>query len=104
MLFIRLFDLRLFGLPIGVWEGLQLLIVALPLDFSLTFFDTCTHESADQYIVMHCEAIHFTVTNVHLPIIRKRKKYKLTLKALHLSSNFLIVQNTYLEITLFWLD
>ena len=30
MLFVRLFDLHLFGLPIYVWEGLWLVIVALP--------------------------------------------------------------------------
>ena len=35
MLFVRLFDLRLFGfclfsLPLGVWEGLRFVIVALP--------------------------------------------------------------------------
>ena len=27
-----------FPLPLGVWEGLRFMIVALPLDFSLTFF------------------------------------------------------------------
>ena len=30
VLFVRLFDLHLFGLPIYVWEGLWLVIVALP--------------------------------------------------------------------------
>ena len=38
VLFVRLFDLRLFGfaccLPLGVWEGLRLVIVALPGHFS----------------------------------------------------------------------
>ena len=28
----------LFPLPLGVWDGLWLVIVALPLDFSFTFF------------------------------------------------------------------
>ena len=42
VLFVRLFDLRLvwfclFPLPLGVWEGLRSMIVALP-GFSLTFF------------------------------------------------------------------
>ena len=41
MLFVRLFDLRLFGfvfpLPLGVWEGLQFVIVALPGLFSYLF-------------------------------------------------------------------
>ena len=40
--FVRLFDLRLFWfclfpLPLGVWEGLRLLIVALPGLFSYLF-------------------------------------------------------------------
>ena len=36
VLFVRLFDLRLFDcvcLPLGVWEGLRLVIVALPGHF-----------------------------------------------------------------------
>ena len=42
VLFVRLFDLRLFGfvfpLPLGVWEGLCFFIVALPGLFSYLFF------------------------------------------------------------------
>ena len=43
VLFVRLFDLCLFGfvyfpLPLGVWEGLQFVIVALPGLFSYLFF------------------------------------------------------------------
>ena len=43
MLFVRLFDLRFFGfnlfpLPLGVWEGLRFVIVALPGLFSYLFF------------------------------------------------------------------
>ena len=41
VLFVRLFDLRLFGfvfpLPFGVWEGLRFVIVALPELFSYPF-------------------------------------------------------------------
>ena len=42
VLFVRLFDLCLFGfarfpLPLGVWEGLQFVIVALPGLFSYLF-------------------------------------------------------------------
>ena len=42
MLFVHLFDLRLFGfclfpLPLGVWEGLRLVIVAHPGLFSYPF-------------------------------------------------------------------
>ena len=43
VLFVRLFDLRLFGvclfpLPLGVWEGLRFVTVALPGLFSYLFF------------------------------------------------------------------
>ena len=42
MLFVRLFDLPLFGfvfhLPLGVWVGLQFVIVELPGLFSYPFF------------------------------------------------------------------
>ena len=42
MLFVRLFDLRLFGfvfpLPLGVWVGLRFVIVSLPGLFSYLFF------------------------------------------------------------------
>ena len=38
VLFVRLFDLRLFGFPLGVWEGLRFVIVALPGLFSYPFF------------------------------------------------------------------
>ena len=43
VLFVRLFDLRLFwicllSLPLGVWEGLRFVIVALPGPFSYLFF------------------------------------------------------------------
>ena len=42
MFFVRLFDLRLFDfvfpLPLGVWEGLRFVIVALPGLFSYPFF------------------------------------------------------------------
>ena len=43
VLFVRLFDLRLFGfcllpLPLGVWEGMRFVIVALPEVFSYLFF------------------------------------------------------------------
>ena len=43
VLFVRLFDLRLFGFflfphPLGVWEGLRLVIVALPGLFSSNLF------------------------------------------------------------------
>ena len=37
VLFVRLFDLRLFPLPLGVWEGLRFVIVALPGLFSYLF-------------------------------------------------------------------
>ena len=42
VLIVRLFDLRLFGfylfpLPLGVWEGLRFVIVALPGLFSFLF-------------------------------------------------------------------
>ena len=42
VLFVRLFDLRvwfyLFPLPLGVWEGLRFVIVALPGLFSYPIF------------------------------------------------------------------
>ena len=37
VLFVRLFDLCLFPLPLGVWEGLRFVIVALPGLFSYLF-------------------------------------------------------------------
>ena len=45
VLFVRLFDLRLFGslfsLPLGVWEGLRLVILAVtPWTFLLPFLDS----------------------------------------------------------------
>ena len=43
VLFVRLFDLCLFGrfpLPLGVWEGLRFVIVALPGLFSYLFLHT----------------------------------------------------------------
>ena len=46
VLFVRLFDLRLFGfclpLPLGVWEGLWFVIVALPGLFSNLLFQLGT--------------------------------------------------------------
>ena len=40
ILFVRLFDLHLFGFPVGVWEGLRFVIVALP---GLFFYRVCIY-------------------------------------------------------------
>ena len=40
MLFVCLFDLCLFPLPLGVWKGLLFVVVALPRLFSYPFFST----------------------------------------------------------------
>ena len=45
VLFVRLFDLHLFGFPVGVWKGLRFVIVALPGLFSYLFCIHCRKSS-----------------------------------------------------------
>ena len=55
MLFVRLFDLRLFclfPLPLGIWDGLRLVIIALPGLFSYIFF--IASEIFDRLIMRCC--------------------------------------------------
>ena len=60
VLFVHLFDLCLFGfclfpLPLGVWEGLRFVIVALPELFSYPFFPYITYEPlSDETYLLIC--------------------------------------------------
>ena len=57
VLFVRLFDSRLFGfvfpLPLGVWEGLRLVIVALPGLFSYLFWVKKINDEPS-HVDLHC--------------------------------------------------
>ena len=60
VLFVRLFDKRLLGfvcflfLPLGVWEGLRFVIVALPGLFSYLIFINAFYETLILILNFHC--------------------------------------------------
>ena len=63
VLFVRLFDLRLFGLfplPLGVWEGLWFVIVALPGLFSYLFFFKKKNNILSKYVTT------YTIIHMHM--------------------------------------
>ena len=82
VLFLRLFGLCLFGfpLPLGVWEGLRFVIVALPGLFSYLFFTLCCFVVYSSKLFVLCLTLCYFVLVIsvllalRLPRLGKRER------------------------------
>ena len=60
-----------FPLPLGVWEGLRFVIVALPGLFSYFFFRSDSITSLKLASIMYHRSIAFNITNL-IPFLREK--------------------------------